>query len=101
MSNKMRYAALLLVPFVLLVASCSKKATEQFRDAPRGTHTNTAPATVVEMPDGFSNLSGKCDGPDYVYVIFHNNSPYGSITAVKDDARCTTTTTTSVSGPNG
>lgn len=42
------------------------------------------------MPDGFSNLASKCDGPNRVYVIFHNDSAYGAVAVVANDPRCTT-----------
>jgi hypothetical protein len=71
---------------VLSLAGCSK-ATEPFRDAPRGA-TNTTPADIITNPDGFSNVAAKCDGPNRVYVAFHGNSAYGAVAVVKDDPRC-------------
>jgi hypothetical protein len=41
------------------------------------------------MPDGFSNVAHKCDGPDMVYVIFHNDGAYGSVAIAPNDPRCT------------
>lgn len=70
---------------LLGLAGC--KADEPYQDAPVG-QRNTAPANVIEMPDGFSNVSGKCDGPNYVYVIFHSDSGYGSVAVAPNDPRC-------------
>ena len=72
-----------------LLPGCSEKEKERFQDAPQAEERNDAEATVIEFPDGFSNAAGKCDGPNYIYVLFKNNGAYGAITAVKDDPRCT------------
>lgn len=71
----------------LVLASCSDKQTERFKDAPRGEYDRT-PANVLAFPDGFSNVAYKCEGPNRVYVVFHNNAAYGSVAVVKDDPRC-------------
>lgn len=59
----MKRKPLLLVPVaalaILPLSGCMDKATEPFRDAPIDAHNGDS-ATVVEMPDGFSNLSYKC-----------------------------------------
>lgn len=44
---------------------------------------------MIEMPDGFSNIASKCDGPNRVYVVFHSDSAYGSVAVVANDPRCT------------
>jgi hypothetical protein len=64
------------------------KANEPFRDAPRTHTSNSGPAQVIEMPDGFNNLASKCDGPNRVYVTYHGDSSYGAVFVVKDDPRC-------------
>lgn len=64
------------------------KVNEPFKDAPRAA-TNSGAADIVTMPDGFSNVAAKCDGPNRVYVAFHKNSPYAAITVVANDPRCT------------
>lgn len=69
--------------------ACSNKSQQTYNDAPRTAVQNDAPATVGNMPDGFSNFARKCDGPDMVYTIFHNDSPYGAIAVVANDPRCT------------
>lgn len=63
------------------------KISEPFRDAPRGA-TNSAPADVIEMPDGFSNVATKCDHGNRVYVIFKSDSPYGALAVVAQDPKC-------------
>lgn len=77
----------------MILAGCgAKKQTEQFKDAARGS-TNSAAADIIEMPDGWANVAAKCDGPNRVYVIFHNDGAYGAVAVVKDDPRCASTTT--------
>lgn len=71
---------------VLTVGGCSKIA-EPFNDAPRGTE-NSKPADVITFPDGFSNVSSKCDGPNRVYVAFHGNRAYAALAVVPGDPRC-------------
>ena len=73
---------------VLLTASSCAKANEPYKDAPRGT-TNSAPADTITMPDGFSNVASKCDGPNRVYVVFKGDNTYGSVSVVPNDPRCT------------
>jgi hypothetical protein len=71
----------------LTLSGCSSKSLEPFQDAPRA-GTNSAPADVVTMPDGFSNVATKCDGPNRVYVVFHGDSTYGALAVVPNDPRC-------------
>lgn len=63
------------------------KLTERFKDAPRG-ETNDGPADIITFPDGFSNVSSKCDGPNRVYVVFKDNKTYGSVAVAANDPRC-------------
>ena len=63
------------------------KITERFKDAPRGS-VNNGPGDIITMPDGFSNVSAKCDGPNRVYVVFHSNSAYGAVAVAPNDPRC-------------
>jgi hypothetical protein len=79
--------AIAAVTGAILLGGCAK-ATEPFKDAPQSGSRNTAPAEVIEMPDGFNNLATKCDHGNRVYVTFHGNSPYGSVAVVKDDPAC-------------
>jgi hypothetical protein len=72
---------------IALLAGCSDKANEQFKDSDRAA-TNQAPADTGTMPDGFSNYSTKCDHGNRVYVLFHADSPYGSIAVVPVDKSC-------------
>lgn len=70
------------------MAGCGDKLTEPFQDAPRAATVNDSPAQVVTMPDGFSNVASKCDGPNRIYVIFHLDSAYGALSVVPNDPRC-------------
>ena len=70
-------ALLGLLAIAALLGGCSK-TLEPFQDAPRAA-TNTSPADVITMPDGFSNIAAKCDGPNRVYVVFHGDSAYGTV----------------------
>ena len=73
----------------LALTGCgAEKMTEGFKDAPRTGNTNSAPADTITMPDGFSNVASKCDGPNRLYVLFHGDSPYGGIFVVPNDPRC-------------
>jgi hypothetical protein len=83
-----------LIPPVLALAvlatGCNtglSKVTEKFRDAPRGA-TNRGAADIILMPDGFSNVASKCDGPNRVYVVFKANAAYGDVAVAPNDPRC-------------
>lgn len=82
--------ALIVVCLAILViaSACSEKTKEPFRDAPQSGVRNSAPAVIIEMPDGFNNLAGKCDGPNYIYVPYHGDRAYAAVGTVKDDPRC-------------
>jgi hypothetical protein len=74
----------------LLFGACNtglSKITERYKDAPRGRIDRSA-ADVILMPDGFSNVSSKCDGPNRVYVVFHSNAAYGAVSVAPNDPRC-------------
>ena len=82
--------ALLVAAAALFGGACNtgfQKITERFKDAPRG-QVNNDPADIVTMPDGFSNVSSKCDGPNRVYVVFKSNSAYGAVAVAPNDPRC-------------
>lgn len=90
-NHKRAGAASLLAVFGFLVlgaASCGDKANEPFRDAPRTSVTNSTAADIITMPDGFSNMSTKCDHGNRVYSAYHGNSPYSSIQVVPNDPTC-------------
>lgn len=76
-----------LVAVTGIMAACTDKSLEPFHDAPRGV-TNDEPADIVTMPDGFSNVATKCDHGNRVYVVFHGDGTYGSISVVPDDPTC-------------
>lgn len=79
-----------LVICVSMLSACG----ESRQDAPV-TGRDTGPADLINMPDGFSNVAHKCDGPNMVYVIYHgagaNASPYGSVAIAPNDPRCAST----------
>lgn len=82
--------ALIVAGAALFGGACNTglgKITEKFKDAPRG-ETNNGPADIITMPDGFSNVSSKCDGPNRVYVVFKSNSAYGAVAVAPTDPRC-------------
>lgn len=88
--NRMTKIGAVSLGVALVVTSlvgCTK-AVEPFRDAPRGA-TNSAPADTITMPDGFSNVASKCDGPNRIYVVFKGDSPYAAMSVVPNDPRCT------------
>jgi hypothetical protein len=70
-----------------LMAGCTGKYTEQFRDASRA-DDNAGPADTIEFPDGFSNAATKCDHGNRLYVLFHQDSPYGGLAVVPQDPTC-------------
>jgi hypothetical protein len=78
-------AGLVSLVVLLSAGSCDNKVSEPFHDAPRSAHANSDPATVIEMPDGFSNLATKCIAPGIRgTVVFKNDRSYGSVSTVID-----------------
>lgn len=71
----------------LLLTGCGDKWSEPFQDAPRK-GVNNGPATIITMPDGFNNVSFKCNGRTGVYVIYHGDAKYGAVSAVASDPNC-------------
>ena len=80
------FAGISALLLALSMSSCAKY-TEPFKDAPRG-GTNDSPADTITFPDGFSNASTKCDNGNRVYVLYHGDSPYGSIAVAPADPTC-------------
>jgi hypothetical protein len=82
-----RYAVAALVAVgALLLGGCSNY-TEPFKDADRG-KSDDSPADILLMPNGFSNIASKCDGPNRVYSIYHGDNPYGAVAVAPNDPRC-------------
>lgn len=82
-----RNAAAAVVLALLLAAGCSAEAKQ---DAPVSAR-NTAAAEIINMPDGFSNIASKCDGPNRVYSIYRNpeaSTNFGAVAVVPNDPRC-------------
>lgn len=82
----------LLIPIVaavtLLLASCGAKAMEPYKDAPTSSDRNSGEATVIEMPDGFSNLATKCDNGNRIYVAYKGDLNRAAIAVVGKDKTC-------------
>ncbi len=70
----------------LLLSGCAK-ATEPFRDA-GVSGRNDEPARVITFPDGFSNASGKCDGPNMLYTAFKGDDNRSAMAVAPNDPRC-------------
>ncbi|WP_329214932.1 hypothetical protein OG352_05560 [Streptomyces sp. NBC_01485] len=81
-------AAALTAVLLLLLAGCSSKYSEPFKDAPRSGKDNGTPADLIRMPDGFSNASTKCDHGNRLYIAYHGDSPYAAIAVVPADPTC-------------
>lgn len=86
--KKLVVVGMIVVALVLLGGCFTEKAKEPFRDAPQSKIRNTHASDIIEMPDGFSNLASKCDGPNRIYVAFKADANRASISVVKDDPRC-------------
>lgn len=76
---------------VLSLSACGKLA-EPLRDAPVSRH-DKSPAIVIDNPDGFSNVAHKClQGSEGhwvgIYVVYHGDSPYGSVSTILNDPTC-------------
>lgn len=80
-------AIALILGGLMLVAGCGEKLNEPYKDSGRGA-TNNSKADVLTFPDGFNNVATKCDHGNRVYVTFHGDSPYGSITVVPNAKGC-------------
>lgn len=85
-----RDAAVVGTLFVVSLGAvgCTGKYSEPFRDAPRSNTTNSQPADIIEMPDGFSNAATKCDHGNRIYIAYHGDSPYAAIAVVPQDPTC-------------
>ncbi|GGQ11847.1 putative small lipoprotein YifL [Actinomadura coerulea] len=88
---KRRRIAIGVAAVVALLASltaCGDKVTEPFKDAPRSSTTNREAADIIEMPDGFSNLSTKCDHGNRVYVVYKGDDNRAALAVVSQDPTC-------------
>jgi hypothetical protein len=72
---------------LLAVTGCAEKATEPYKDSGRGA-TNNSKADVITFPDGFNNVSTKCDHGNRIYVTYHADSPYGAVAVVPNAKGC-------------
>lgn len=76
------------VAVALALTGCSQKQREPFRDAPTSSDRNDGPARVIEFPDGFSNMSAKCDGPNMIYSPYKGDANRTAIGVAPNDPRC-------------
>lgn len=74
----------------LAVSACSTEdVLGEFNDADVSGE-NDGPAIIINMPDGFGNLAGKCDGPNFIYSSKVNSSGSArALAVVPNDPRCT------------
>lgn len=72
----------------LLLTGCMDKYQEPYKDAPRSHVDNGAPADLVRMPDGFSNVATKCDHGNRLYTAYHGDNKYAAIAVVPADPSC-------------
>jgi len=77
------------VAAVLALSACGESTQDSGVN-----NRDTGPADLINMPDGYSNVAHKCDGPNMVYVIYHGSfaegpKAYGSLAVVANDPRCT------------
>lgn len=85
--RRLAVAGALAGMLALTTASCMNKATEPFRDSSVASR-NDRPADVMTFPDGFSNISAKCDGPNRVYVAFKGDDNRAALAVAPNDPRC-------------
>lgn len=85
-SRAVLLAALLaaMLAAVSWLAGCGNKLQQPFKDAPRTSVVNDAPAEIIYMPDGFNNLATKCDHGNRIYTSYHGDSSYGFGFAIRD-----------------
>lgn len=83
-----KLAPFALVGGVVITLALGGASCESRQDA-GVSNRDTGPADLINMPDGYSNVAHKCDGPNMVYVIYHGTSAYGSVAVVANDPRCT------------
>lgn len=88
--NKKWIAAAVLAASLTALTACdhNSKAVQQYNDAPTVSGNDDSPARIINMPDGFSNVAFKCVKGDGIYVIFHKDSTYGSVSVVGNDHAC-------------
>lgn len=90
--SKENFRWTVLIIFLVLSTTFLIAGCESRQDAGVN-NRDTGPADIINMPDGYSNVSHKCDGPNMVYVIYHGSSTegakaYGSVAVVPNDPRC-------------
>ena len=64
----------------LVAAGCSADVGES---APKSESTETSPAYIIGMPEGFANVAFKCNGTTGIYV-----AEGSGLAVVRNDDRC-------------
>lgn len=78
-----------------VISACSSstsKANQPHLDAGQQQVTDLTKALTLAMPDGFNNVAVKCIVHNGLYVTYHGDGAYGSITVVPNDPNCVTGT---------
>jgi hypothetical protein len=88
LKNSVRALTLVLVLALAATLGGCGKIREPYKDAPVTNVLNDKPADKITMPDGFSNLTTKCDHGNRIYVAFHGDNAYASIAVVPQDPSC-------------
>lgn len=87
-SPGVRVGLVVLALLGLTACASSNKFSQYGNDAPRTSVVNADAADIISFPDGFSNMSTKCDHGNRVYSLFHGNSNYGALAVVPNDPSC-------------
>jgi hypothetical protein len=89
-TRKIVIASFLAVSALFTLNACgssNSSFTEFMQDADVSSR-NTAPADVINFPDGFPNVSTKCDNGNRIYVTRGNPDGGRDIAVVADDPSC-------------
>lgn len=87
-SKGVRVGLVVLALLGLTACASSNKFSQYGNDAPRTAVVNADAADIISFPDGFSNMSTKCDHGNRIYSLFHSNSNYGAVAVVPNDPSC-------------
>lgn len=83
-----RIAIGIAVVGVLALSGCGK-IIESTNDSPVTGKDDLTPAEIIAMPDGFSNVSTKCDRHgNRIYTAFHGTNAAAAIFVVPADPSC-------------
>lgn len=88
LNKKIVVAGIAIITALSLGACGVGKATEPFKDAKTSGVINDTAADNITMPDGFSNVTTKCDHGNRIYVAYHGDKAYASIAVIPQDPTC-------------